>query len=312
MLPQPPNISWRDESMSVATLSDKVESETYDVNPPHQRDYVHNLKWKQELIETVFTFGKLPGVFWHPQPTSQWKLESLDGKQRVLTLVDFYRNKFKWRGYLFKELNSELQTYYSTGFSLTHSIANLRLNPEQISTLFKKFQITKVTTKGELLHSMQHLPVINAILTHMSQCKHCNEWAIMKRYDGLCIFFQCLLLLRGDEMKDLTFSKYDARLRDNTIPIATDDEIGTLCSWLFTFYKNVSRRFTGSTAIPLVRFMVQNPKHISFIKKHMNDITQEWKQTESAYVEKRWKVLQDFWNRKLVEKLQKRQKYFNK
>ena len=51
---------WTPESSNVEMLLLKLDNGTFNVNPPHQRDVVHNNAWKETIISSVFDTGCIP------------------------------------------------------------------------------------------------------------------------------------------------------------------------------------------------------------------------------------------------------------
>ena len=76
-----------------------------DFNPDYQREYVWTQKDKEALIDSIFRgidIGKF--VFCHLGYSNKYGYEILDGKQRLLTLKEFYENKFSYKGYFYNDL----------------------------------------------------------------------------------------------------------------------------------------------------------------------------------------------------------------
>ena len=82
-----------------------------DMNPTYQRGIVWTDKQREELLDSIFNridIGKfvfiqnkyVPGGY-------SWTV--LDGKQKINALVDFYQDKFPYKGYYYSELGFERQ-----------------------------------------------------------------------------------------------------------------------------------------------------------------------------------------------------------
>ena len=87
---------WTPESSNVEMLLLKLENGTFNVNPPHQRNIVHNTSWKATIISSVFDTGCIPETFWHPAPGKQYHFDSVDGKQRCCAFRDYIKGVFPW------------------------------------------------------------------------------------------------------------------------------------------------------------------------------------------------------------------------
>ena len=78
-----------------------------DFSPEYQRDYVWDLEDKVDLIDSIFNnieIGKF--VFIHnPYGTNDNTYTVLDGKQRTLTLLAFYENRFPYKGLYYNDLS---------------------------------------------------------------------------------------------------------------------------------------------------------------------------------------------------------------
>lgn len=76
-------------------------------NPDYQRDYVWTLEDKERLIDSVFQERSVGSFLYvnYPHEKYQGKLEVLDGKQRLNTLVEFYSSVFPFKGKYYHELS---------------------------------------------------------------------------------------------------------------------------------------------------------------------------------------------------------------
>lgn len=107
----PLNFSQRD----VESLINLKYLQGVDFNPDYQRDLVWNLADKESLIESIFNYvdiGKF--VFFKREFSTDRELyEIIDGKQRLTTLIEFYENRFKWRGKFYRQLCSLDRTHFN-------------------------------------------------------------------------------------------------------------------------------------------------------------------------------------------------------
>lgn len=80
-----------------------------DFMPPYQREYVWTDSDKEQLLDSIFmgsdigkfTVRVLDDVEWFER---QLSYEIIDGKQRLMTLLNFYLNRFPYKGFYFDVL----------------------------------------------------------------------------------------------------------------------------------------------------------------------------------------------------------------
>lgn len=140
---------WIPESVSVELLIQQIDKGILNINPPHQRDVVHDNNWKADIISSVFQTGCIPETFWHPSPGQLYHWDSVDGKQRCSAFVDYYHNRFKWDGMFFQEL-PQMMKCRILNFHLTITKADRTLTATQLRDTFVRFQVTKQTKLGEV------------------------------------------------------------------------------------------------------------------------------------------------------------------
>ena len=66
------------------------------LHPEYQRRLVWDVKKKSLLIESLLMNVPIPPVFLYEYDLSRY--ETMDGQQRLNTIVDFYSNRFRLRG----------------------------------------------------------------------------------------------------------------------------------------------------------------------------------------------------------------------
>lgn len=84
-----------------------------DMDPDYQRGYVWTDEDKVNLIDSVFNnidIGKF--VFVHNEYMDEYLYEILDGKQRVRALLDYYENRFPYKGKYFNDLSLRDQFWF--------------------------------------------------------------------------------------------------------------------------------------------------------------------------------------------------------
>lgn len=83
-----------------------------DMSPDYQRDYVWDQYDKKLLIDSIFknidigkfAFIKLPYVDWSKRNVGY---EILDGKQRLNAIIEFYENRFSYKGKYYNDLSEK-------------------------------------------------------------------------------------------------------------------------------------------------------------------------------------------------------------
>jgi len=141
--------TWNTETVTINSLYNDVEANYYNLDPEHQRNVIHSPEWQENLIETIFTTGLIPTTYWHKNNN---KRESLDGKQRISTILKFKKNEFSYKGKKYDELSDELKEHFNT-FPLALGICNRTLSKEEVHNIFEKLQVVKKTSLGEVLNS---------------------------------------------------------------------------------------------------------------------------------------------------------------
>ena len=104
-------------SFSNRTISSILGNVYYfgtDMNPVYQREYVWTEEDKVKLIDSVFQnidIGKF--VFVHNSYQDEYLYEILDGKQRIRALLDYYENRFPYKGKFFNDLSVRDQNWFT-------------------------------------------------------------------------------------------------------------------------------------------------------------------------------------------------------
>lgn len=77
----------------------------FDINPKYQRGLVWSLEDRVALIDSIFNNIEI-GKFTFIKPDNIMEMnEVLDGKQRLTTILDFYEDRFKYKGKTFSDLS---------------------------------------------------------------------------------------------------------------------------------------------------------------------------------------------------------------
>lgn len=93
-----------------------------DFNPDYQRGLVWSLEDKQLLIDSIFNHRSI-GTFVLAKHKSTEKLyEIIDGKQRLTTLIEFYEDRFSYKGYYFSQLSMKDKSHFETNTQVSVGI----------------------------------------------------------------------------------------------------------------------------------------------------------------------------------------------
>jgi hypothetical protein len=126
-------------------LLSKTYSFGVDFEPEYQREFVWDIEDKINLIDSIFNsvdIGKF--VFIKNDYSDDLLYQVLDGKQRMSAILDYYEDRFQYKGYFFSELSVRDQDYFED-YSI--SIAEVSdLNREQILRYF-----IKLNTGGRIM-----------------------------------------------------------------------------------------------------------------------------------------------------------------
>lgn len=83
-----------------------------DFNPDYQRGRVWDDKDKELLLDSIFMGADIGKFVFRSRSDGEWALdhisyEIIDGKQRMLTLLEFFENRFLYKGVYYNELQAE-------------------------------------------------------------------------------------------------------------------------------------------------------------------------------------------------------------
>lgn len=163
--------TWNTQTITISALCHDIDDNFYNLDPEHQRNVIHNTEWKKNLIETIFTTGLIPTTYWHKNNN---KRESLDGKQRISTILEFKRNELKYKGKTYDELSDENKEHFDT-FPLALGICSRTLSKEEVHNIFEKLQVVKKTSLGEVLNSTYNEDLKNQVLDYLDELSFINK-----------------------------------------------------------------------------------------------------------------------------------------
>ena len=82
------------------------------MNPVYQREYVWDNNDKESLLESIFMNAEIGKVIFNRYSDYRYiqtgySTEVVDGKQRISTIVDFFENRFSYRGKFYNDLSKK-------------------------------------------------------------------------------------------------------------------------------------------------------------------------------------------------------------
>ena len=90
----------------VENMLNEFSVETYDFNPIYQRDLVWSTEKKQEFVKKLLIgdVDLCPTFITAPFKKSKREYEVLDGKQRMMAVIQYVQNQFPVEGFYYKDL----------------------------------------------------------------------------------------------------------------------------------------------------------------------------------------------------------------
>ena len=132
-----------------------------DLNPDYQRGNVWSQDDKVLLIDSIFKnidIGKFT-IIKRPFKENTQSYEILDGKQRVITLIEFFEDRFKYKGLKFSELHWRDQNHFEN-YSISYSEAT-NLSHEQKYRYFLNLNVSGKPVDPEHLDHVKKLLFIS-------------------------------------------------------------------------------------------------------------------------------------------------------
>lgn len=127
------------------------------LNPIYQRDYVWSDTDKEKLLESIFESRAIGSFVMYARPSPDYRLEVIDGKQRLTTLLDFYTGKITYKGVYYHELSFEDSRHFDN-----FSIQILEINRE-VSQQYL-IQVFLHVNQGGVPQEDKHLEKVKALL----------------------------------------------------------------------------------------------------------------------------------------------------
>ena len=205
-----------------------------DLDPPHQRNVItegDKNEWQSNIIYSHIygpqvAESEFDTIF---NNDGQSILRSLDGKQRLMALIDYRNDKFKYMlkkpAQMYKKKYSELKpsvANYFKNISIAIKICKSTLTNEEVTNFFEKKQIHKETTFGERLDARWYMPGV--------------EWAndFIKNNSEICASLNLAKEIRKSKTELLVLISYLTG-NDNYVDVSeTKSKRSKLLEWLST------------------------------------------------------------------------------
>lgn len=154
-------ISYYPADFTLKGYLDKQDSGQL-VIPQFQRNYVWDQVKASKLIESFLLGLPVPGVFLYKERQTN-KLQVIDGQQRILSAIRFFKNEFdekifrlknvnpRWEGRTYKELEEADQ--YQLNDTVLRATVVQQLDPQDDSSIYHIFE--RLNTGGINLNPME-------------------------------------------------------------------------------------------------------------------------------------------------------------
>lgn len=226
--------------------------------PPYQRSYVWDRVKASKLIESFLLGLPVPGVFLYKERETN-KLQVIDGQQRILSVVRFFKNEFdenifrlknvnpKWEGRTYEELD-EADRFQLDDTVLRATVIQ-QLDPDDDSSVFHIFE--RLNTGGINLNPMEIRKCVysGAHFVLLEELNQLDDWRKIigqpkpdKRLRDTELILRVLALIHSWEsykkpMKQFLneYLKFGEKLQDNQkqqFLQETKDQFSALCKFV--------------------------------------------------------------------------------
>lgn len=186
------------------------------VIPPFQRSYVWDQVQASKLIESFLLGLPVPGVFLYKERETN-KLQVIDGQQRILSAVRYFRNEFedkafrlknvhpKWNGKKYEELDEADR--FQLDDSVLRATVIQQLDPDDDSSVFHIFE--RLNTGGINLNPMEIRKCVynGSQFSFLEELNQIDEWRkiigqpkLDKRYRDVELVLRVVALSRSWEV----------------------------------------------------------------------------------------------------------------
>lgn len=133
------------------------------MNPEYQRDYVWEESDNIELIDSIFNNRNIGNyILVHNGYGEGYGYEVLDGKQRIAAIINFYEDRYRYKGKLFSELSTYEQNWFK-GYHFGRAEIKGNNGSEIIHTEQKIKIFLHVNNTGKVMDKA-HLEKVKAML----------------------------------------------------------------------------------------------------------------------------------------------------
>lgn len=161
-MPQP-NFARRHNFQNFAWINDLFDRRRLEMDPPYQRRSVWNQRYREDFVDTVLLQFPCPSIFLYEEvlPDGRQSYAVVDGKQRLLSLLEFVRDTYpvgdkslleQYRGSYFSALPDEVKSQiWQYSFTIEYVPTD---NEALISQVFDRINrnVAKLTSQ-ELRHA---------------------------------------------------------------------------------------------------------------------------------------------------------------
>lgn len=132
----------------IESLIHKYYAFGVNMNPDYQRGYVWELSDKQLLIDSIFNnidIGKFAFIHLDYKKLNEtgYGYEILDGKQRLNAIIDFYENRFPYKGVYYNDLSGKDKRIFKS-----HNIVQGEVSETKRKDVLKYFLMLNRTGKS--------------------------------------------------------------------------------------------------------------------------------------------------------------------
>jgi hypothetical protein len=122
------------------------------LDPDYQRGYVWSDEDKSSLIESIFESRDIGSFILYKRPPPDYRLEVIDGKQRISAILDFYTSKFAYKGVYYHQLSFKDRIHFER-FAATWTEINQVVSRKYLLQVFLHVNVTGVPQdKSHLSH----------------------------------------------------------------------------------------------------------------------------------------------------------------
>lgn len=180
-------ISYYPADFTIKGYLDKHDSGQL-VIPPFQRNYVWDQVKASKLIESFLLGLPVPGVFLYKERQTN-KLQVIDGQQRILSAIRFFKNEFEERIFRLKNVNPrwEGKTYneldeadrYQLNDTVLRATVVQQLDPQDDSSVYHIFE--RLNTGGINLNPMEIRKCVyfGDFFLHLEELNTFEPWRLL-------------------------------------------------------------------------------------------------------------------------------------